>query len=1153
MSLELPSGSSFITTPPLKGGGLMGLGKTEKFTTLEEAQKLAQKTDGSEAIVKHETPDGTFYTVHAVDIDDIQNFKDTKLEPNLMCFSVDPAKGHKQPEQIVTAAQMVEQNLNGFKRPELLQAKKDLDALFNAPIPLPEYDPSFGPKLLNRNEYDTLAQKFGFNDFADFELKTSLLSATAKGDLHCGIEALIRNADPMPAAVFNQFLKKSMQDQLVVARTLEVFPDISGTDGSTVLKKFENAFDWAMAKSLPGQTMTPALRDQLSKNLGFRDFSAFQAALGVLSESQRLSLLTILTDPSKISVNDTTGKVDCSQASHEIAVFLNKEIEAMINPVADHRGMGLLDPRPRPEPLNLVPPGNEWSAGAMMALYDAFQKIKTQSPDQLVEASKLTYNYDATPPNQDRLKENPAENNIIDLLTGSMFIAHTEKDEHTTEEDGHTVIIHEGAIIGSGQAVIEANAQMISEKMDFLQREIGSASVYRPQELVDRDLLDADGKFQRDNAVALFNNLTQQDASAPSRNATREEQTAFNQLYALVYAAGAAGADLASLFPHLVGIFEQDANGKLLLTTKSLENLGMVFFGNQGHDSTQIKALQGDVTKLMGPPPSAKLSDAVLGNAVFMAEKMSDSRDLQQFLNQINPEGAQDLYVDGILGDKSSAAIERLQYTVMAKLLESKLPPYPNVETKQAMTTITTLLSQEPLDTKALQLAFMGLVSQGVPGLTTEQNQSLKNDLMPTLNSLKEGKFDQATVQALLSSWLQMVDGNREGNIGSDLLIHEIGHNIMHEKTEPHGDQPAEFPTLESDWAAIGGFENSTGAFSLEKATESFLTVENEEVSDYGQTNAGEDFAEAFRLYNSDPKKLLAESPTKFLVLNAMVNDNPIVAQQKLDKLLNELQKDGVIKDTQTFLKPSLDKLLGYDPNAKSFVSPQMVAKMTQTYPSQFAGYVPPASNQAKINVSTEKLSPQQVADIGAAVKILVQHLPAPVGAQFDEAKLKALLGAECYNRLPESFKVMLSNQDSSPLTAYLVQPTIPLYSPELMVANMVAECESREKAQQNPQNYEELTTDELPDFQYGLKDEGAIDSLLQDVKTGTASGNLLKVIDKLNMIILYHNKTHLAPKGAMVDIHSPELEAFLTQLPNIDLYDVEAVSQLVKTTFDLQ
>lgn len=1203
MAIDKTGTSPYIRSAPLQTGGFFGIGKSEKIATLEDAQKLAAENDGSEAIIKHETNDGTFYTVHSVDSDEIRDFNDTNLEPNLLCFSVDK-KGSKKPEVVVDATQMAGQNLQedvkeleglqvsdlskmapkkidsiprlnralsqlGFERLDQFQAKKSLDDLFAAPIPLPEPDNAFGPKPLGREHYNKLAKQFGFKDFADFELKTKLLTPAAKNDLHCGMEQTIKNSPKMPAAVFNQFLQKEMQTQLQVAMTLEVLPNVASTNGTTTQDQFQAAFDGALGKSLPGQTMTPVLRNQISEKLGFRDFSAFKAALSVLSEPQRLSMLAILSDNSKISTNKS-GILDCSQASHDIAAFLSKEINAMLNPEVDTAGMGLKVDRPPLGPMKFDPPCEQWSAGGMMAVFDAFQKLKTNSPDQLGTAAALTYKYDPNPPQASKLpSENPAKNNMIDILTSSMFIAHTETGENT-------VVIHDGAVTGSEKAVMEKQAKVFAEKLEIFQRDFNTPErMYSDKELGERNLLTANGTFNSTEAIDLFKTLTVQDPAATNKKLSPEQQTAFNQVYALVRAMGKYNVDIDKFFPSLKGVFDTDATtGKIVSNNKSVSALYDLFFKNPGQNKETIAAIQKDLAKVLVTPPPKEFSNRMLSDAVFLAEQLNEGRHLQQFLNNINPTGSTDVLVDGVQGVKTKAAIERLQFTVMAKIIESKLPIPMSTQTQAEMKKVYTALAKNPPDTANLQQSLQNLLKSELAG---EENQILKANLINSLQDLKKGTFSQKTAQDLITSWLQLVDSNREGNIGGDLILHEIGHNIMSNALEPN-----EFKSIKEDWDAIGGFDVSRTdkeydmEAALEETTKSFFTKGPEEVSDYGQTSGYEDFAETFRMFNANPKELLAMAPTKFMMMNAVINKDPAVAQKHLNALLDELVKDKRITDKNAFIKPSLDKIMGYDPNAKGFVSSGMLDKLTATYGDQFKLYTPPVTTKSSQSTSflsalgdavtasfvktfktadaiaahirhkpgNENLSnveainksgltPSQFMSIDTAVTKLLQSIPAPVGTHYDEGKLKELLGAKLYDSLPDSFKVMLSNQNSSPLVKFLTEPSGAKPSPLMLTAQMINECIDREALLPG------LTKSKLSEkvgtmkssLGVGFEGQGP-GKLIEELKhpqdsSAKPSPSLQKVIDNINKILGDYNQTHM-PSIPLVSIDSKALLAFL-------------------------
>lgn len=953
--------------------GPAALSQYPKFATLDEALKTAQQTKGNEAIFKHEENGNIFFTVQSIDANNATPFKQTELDPNLVCFSI-------------------EEMLNGVT------------------------------------------------------------------------------------------VEKKILAQAV---------------------KIEQAFDNVLEKL--GQSDTPELRNHIAEALGFKNFETLTRTFEVLNTTELNEMLLCLSNSENIKINPVTQKIDCQKLNQSMAHYLSQKLNELTG-----------------KEIRTEPKVQEWKAAGVMALFEAFNKLKANTPDQLDPAMNLTYVYSATPTELDVYKrDTPEENTLLEILSQGMYLAHTDNDGR--------VFIHDGAIHSNEKKLLdEQKSQMFSDKIEILRRPIyetaknigpdrvnglGNHRLYRRHEMDARGLITKDNHFDRDKALLLFQKFTK---SGP------DNRQLFNQAYALISAVSRKNGDIMDLLPCLKGLVTFEGKSP---NTEKLYGLLLASKSQQGLKF--IEAIKNDLEKLLKSPPPTLTND-MLCHAVFKAEQITETQSLQQFLNQSNPESNNDLIIDGMQGKDTTQALECLQITIMAKIIENKLPTNASPVSHEKLKEVYQSLTKAPPEiTSALSL---------IKQLTDEifadpQYEDLQRILSQSVANINLGKFDQETVHSLIKSWFQMVDSNQEGAIGSDLLLHEIGHNIIHEKTEVHDGLPPEYPTLESDWVAIGGFDQFRTDFTLEAATRSFTEKGQEEVSDYGQTSADEDFAEAFRMFNANPKELLAQSPTKFLMLNAIVNHNPADAQKKLNDLLNVLQKEGRIKDRNVFLKPSLDKILGYDSNANSYVSPQMVAKMTSTYDIQFKGYTPPTDIQKKgaATVTPKVLTNQQVEDIKSAFTTLMKHIPAPVGAKFDEAKLKEILGAEKYDSLPGAFKAMLYEQECS---KFLTELTLPPCSPDLMVQ----ECDQRQALSS------ELTKDKLSDRVGGFK--GALGmgyegegpkKLIEELKQPhdsafKPSDPLQKVMDNINAILTDYNQTKFPPLP-LVDANSKTLLDFLERL----------------------
>ncbi|PIW16700.1 hypothetical protein COW36_13120 [bacterium (Candidatus Blackallbacteria) CG17_big_fil_post_rev_8_21_14_2_50_48_46] len=246
---------------------------------------------------------------------------------------------------------------------------------------------------------------------------------------------------------------------------------------------------------------------------------------------------------------------------------------------------------------------------------------------------------------------------------------------------------------------------------------------------------------------------------------------------------------------------------------------------------------------------------------------------------------------------------------------------------------------------------------------------------------------------------------------------------------------------LERDWAAISGKADQKGPdqFTMAPATQSYFNQAPEEVSDYGETNPGEDFAESYRMFMSQPEELIKRAPTKFLVLNALngrfspeqIQTQFGPYQDKLDQAWKKIQgqtgaKFHLSAPMVELMNKTYGGTLGKPADSSDLQSFTTAAldKAGKTVAGTGALYKNPPLSPERLqslkNLQHPALSQEQLKATNNALAKLISQVQTG-GGNLDATGIQTLLGND-YQALPEGFKAMLSDPNSF-ISQYLNQP----------------------------------------------------------------------------------------------------------------------------------
>lgn len=849
-----------------------------------------------------------------------------------------------------------------------------------------------------------------------------------------GSEAIVQNTDDSGQTYFTlkpvtehevQHYGISQYDPNIVQFSIHRSDNPRSTGAEQILRAdalaTRNALESALKQVVPPAVYTPTLLNQLSRDMGFKDFDAMYQLLSKLPLEKQKQFIARLVSPepwrkatSQIMAevgnnpsNLATSLVkNTGELTRELRAGLNQFLESEIQGLFAGQGTPQFDP-----PLD--PQRPRWSPAALLGIHNSLQTIRNEAPADFkrIQGAQqpFTFQLESDPSvSMDTGREerpNIATQDPIALLTDSMKIAHTS----CKGCEKHTITIRDGAVKGSADAIL--NPQIL-EKLSLFSRgnfdfqklpgfADGTNQWYTLPEMQARGLVSGNPPaVDRAQALKLLEDL--------NKSGEPRDQI-WRQLISLGNAAGVFQPNLLSSEPLLQQYLKPGTTGL------DMEKLWEVFFphGNQ----TKIQSIKKALERVQ-----AQASNQVLVNTVFKMEQMNQVQGLQNFLNDIKPGMANNLLKDGTIGPRTQMAIQRMEGIVALNALKQNLPQPLTKRQNQSIQNIFSQLSAQNFDERTLNTvrARMKELLKDVPDrIVQESPQKTLHQVMSNLIDRIDGQFNQQTSKDLINSWLSIVDSEGEGNIISDLVTHEIGHNLMEMFK---GEHPS--IQLERDWAAISGKADQTtsGEFSMAPATQSYFNQAPEEVSDYGESSPGEDFAESYRLFMSQPEELLKRAPTKFLVLNALsgrFSAEQIQQQfgaQHQDKLAEAWHKIQGGKEKQFHLSAPMLELLN-----RTYGS---MGGGPQTAHTPLALPQTPPLTTARMNalrsLQNPPLNEAQLRAANQAVIRLIDHVQKG-GQPLDTQGLKALLGAQ-YESLPEGFRTQLEDPQSF-LRQYLSQP----------------------------------------------------------------------------------------------------------------------------------
>lgn len=758
-----------------------------------------------------------------------------------------------------------------------------------------------------------------------------------------------------------------------------------------------------------------ATRATLAKDLGFRDYAQMVRDLSKCTPEALAALAEEMTLPGALKPGSEGVPFSATGLNQRLATQLQAEIRQTL-------------PNVQFGPTNVA----DWPASALLSYQQGIQQIARGSSKDLERIQKmpnLSLNFEPTPTTPDAPKD-PTTYTAVQRMNDAMWIANTQRQHGSS-----AIFIRQGATQADPHAIL---GREIAQKLGIMNRDVSDhpragslgSQWYRQEELQDRQLLDPSGKVDRTRAQSLLQSLTKINDAQGNLNGGATARSQFSAVAMATLRFGSQATQNRLLQdPILKEYLTTNKSGFPCLDIPKLDHLY--------HKSTAPEQAQvmESLNKLV-----QELPDNVLTNTVFHAEQQKETRGLQDFLTQT---GDNKLRRDGVAGANTQKAVRDLQSMMLVRLIEHELKgtALEGLIDQSNRNGVASAADKASRLVQAIQNpgvraglaasasmvpggAVLGLAMQAAAGgaalLPAETRARIEH-----YSNMINGRFDAQTSQDLVQAWLDVVDADGDRSVAAGLVVHELGHNIQDTLGQ-------EDPYLQVDynWEILGQWPDKAGndssGYMMHPATRSLGRQEAEEVSDYGETNSYEDFAESYRLMMGDPKALFERSPSKFLFLNSF-------SQRFTNQEI--LQQFATDDNKRAALGSALQTFLGQHQVSRQF-TPEMFSHLTNQYrelyqqPGLLPATPPPAPTHAnQRSQRTPSTSPaEQAMQTLSQQRDQFRTLLQETDETQRQAQFKALVGAQLHAQLPPSLIAMATGSPPDPaLKLWAETPNLPL------------------------------------------------------------------------------------------------------------------------------
>lgn len=659
----------------------------------------------------------------------------------------------------------------------------------------------------------------------------------------------------------------------------------------------------------PGAAIAPdrkARLETLARSLGFKDLGMLNHHLRNLSPVQRQGLVSAL-------------RTHFAKGEKADAAVIKEQFQLAFRFALD--GLFSKNPNnclPAPQFVNEPADADLWDTASLASVYNALATVEQQDPkrfEMVAKSGRVMSDGQSMPLTFVRRTRPEVENpdRFMDTMLQSVQIAHTDPDNGE-------IFLYDTAVKGNHRLITD----LVVDKLTLISRFDTRLTdkgvepspelkpVYEPGEIKQRKLerqpQETDAKYADRLRGLISGDLLQRFGN----NDPKRLQEALN----------------------------------FIIRYKGLDDPATINKGLKEGDTPKDPILPVSVNGDLKDPATlaalARLGPPVLMMVICRMEQADAVAQLQGFMKGNLP-GSETLAVDGMMGKNTRMMVTSFQTSIALNNLKERieddrsLPEARKQELILKFNGYFQALGKDPAQAQQLLGNAINEVKAliALPANTIEDStrQALVQDLTK-MQELVSGRFNPTTANYLVSNWLNVMDSGKGNDLAEQLVVHEVSHIWQHELDKHTALE------VEKNWAQLfgGGHEGHNHgvggaheAHDMQQAA-SVMTMgdfheclQNDHCasSDYGQSSAGEDFAEAARLMSSDPARLMRRSLMKFLLVNAL-SGKPMGAEE-----ITKLAENCGYKPEQ--LRERLDAFLGRGANATRFTLP-MSTHLQQTY-----------------------------------------------------------------------------------------------------------------------------------------------------------------------------------------------------------------------------
>lgn len=570
------------------------------------------------------------------------------------------------------------------------------------------------------------------------------------------------------------------------------------------------------------------------------------------------------------------------------------------------------------QPIFQVPEGQStgdaesarWDTASLSSVFNAIEQIRQQDPERLalIGREPVTFNRYQDP-------QIHTTDNFMNVLTQATAIASTQADSRVINLYGTAVSGDHTEITGR-----------VVDQLDLVTRVVEDPKTGRP--LVDPHTGYTVSSPLYTTGELESRGLSEQPDDTRATHRERLVDTLLNNYTRMQFNAETLGD--SSVEPSPEGV-------------RNLQEAVNFIIGFRGLDIPRIDNYDGDINNrqlryALGALQTGfpKSGTAMLQQIAARAEQQQGMRNIQQFLVDNAPPGAETIDVDGILGGNTRDTVRAFEVGLAMNTLKERIEDDPQLPEHEKVGLLADMneqfreLASHPDQCRQILANVQEILRPILEGsdLAPHTRAGMEEDL-GHFEQMTDGRFDRETTEYLVSNWLNVMDSGQGVDLAEQLVMHETSHIW---DTALNQENPS--LRIAENWAKLfdPALQGSGGFSTHQMNTSDYHERLHDDLassSDYGSISPREDFAEATRIFSYDPQRLMRRSLMKFLFINALSSPEHRYDAESIRSMAHE---SGYSDDQ---IRTRLNTLLGHNTSGNNVAFTQgMSGMLNRSYSS---------------------------------------------------------------------------------------------------------------------------------------------------------------------------------------------------------------------------